>query len=165
MEQLVRRMWEHFTIKKSVEQISLGRCGKRKVSDWQKESPYKEELELVLHGSDPSSGGFLMRRAYHTGRSGDWEIFKEEFRNDDKLSVWASFKVTECYDEAEAEDGGRMSIAQKILRERTGFPRSIMAPNDGVGGVTSSYVCPHCHCFPLEDCIWWVSFWAWKGSV
>ena len=27
----------------------------------------------------------------------------------------------------------------------------------GVGGVTFSYVCPHCTCFPLEDYTWWVS--------
>ena len=28
---------------------------------------------------------------------------------------------------------------------------------DGVGGVSLSYMCPHGCCFPLEDCIWWVS--------
>ena len=26
-----------------------------------------------------------------------------------------------------------------------------------MGGVTLSYVCPHCNRFPLEDYIWWVS--------
>ena len=26
-----------------------------------------------------------------------------------------------------------------------------------MGGVTFSYVCPHCNCFPLEDFFWWVS--------
>ena len=25
------------------------------------------------------------------------------------------------------------------------------------GGVTLSYVCPHCHRFPLEDYTWWIS--------
>ena len=27
----------------------------------------------------------------------------------------------------------------------------------GMGGVTFSYDCPHCSCFPLDDYIWWVS--------
>ena len=35
-------------------------------------------------------------------------------------------------------------------------------PNEGTskpgqGGVTLPYVCPHCHRFPLEDYIWWIS--------
>ena len=30
-------------------------------------------------------------------------------------------------------------------------------PIEGQGGVTLSYVCPHCHRYPLEDYIWWVS--------
>ena len=27
--------------------------------------------------------------------------------------------------------------------------------DDGGEGPGVSYVCPHCHCFPVEDCIWW----------
>ena len=52
---------------------------------------------------------------------------------------------------------GRLSIAQDTLRESNDFLRRIIALIDGVGGVTLLYVCLHCHCFPLEDCIWWVS--------
>ena len=58
---------------------------------------------------------------------------------------------------------GRLSIAQGILRKSTGILRRIVAPIDGVGGVTLSQVCPHCH--PrlrttsgeslLEQCTWW----------
>ena len=29
--------------------------------------------------------------------------------------------------------------------------------HDRMGGVTLSYVCPHCSCFPLDHYIWWVS--------
>ena len=50
-----------------------------------------------------------------------------------------------------------MSIAQDILRKSTDVLRRIIAPVDGMGGVTLSYVCPQCSCFPLEDYIWWVS--------
>ena len=37
-----------------------------------------------------------------------------------------------------------MSIAN-ILRKSTDFLRRIIAPSGGEGGVTLSYVCPHCH--------------------
>ena len=43
------------------------------------------------------------------------------------------------------------------LQKSTDFLRRIIAPVDGMGGVTLSYVCPHCNCFPLDDHIWWVS--------
>ena len=31
--------------------------------------------------------------------------------------------------------------------------------------MTLSYVCPHCHCFPLQDYILSGLFWAWKAAV
>ena len=60
-------------------------------------------------------------------------------------------KVRECYNEIAKEDEGRVSIAQDIARKSTDSLRRIIAPSDGVGGVTLSHVCPHCHCFPLEN--------------
>ena len=75
---------------------------------------------------------------------------------DDKLSMWAIVKVRECCDGVDLEDESRLSIAQDILRKSTDFLRRIIAPCDGVGGVTLSYVCPHCHRFSLEHYIWWV---------
>ena len=44
-----------------------------------------------------------------------------------------------------------------IFRENTDFLRRIIAPVSGMGGVTLSFVCPHCNCFSLDDSIWWVS--------
>ena len=55
------------------------------------------------------------------------------------------------------DDIGRLGTAQEILRKNTDFFRGIVAPVGGMGGVTLSYVCPHCNCFLLDDCIWWVS--------
>ena len=46
---------------------------------------------------------------------------------------------------------------RRILCVQVRFLGRITAPIAGVGDVTLSYVCPHCHCFPLEDYIWWVS--------
>ena len=39
--------------------------------NWQKESPSKEELELVKRSSDLSLSVLSMRRAYYAGRSGN----------------------------------------------------------------------------------------------
>ena len=55
------------------------------------------------------------------------------------------------------DDLGRLGIAQEILRKTLTSCGRIIAPVDGMGGVTLSYVCPHCNCFPLDDYIWWVS--------
>ena len=65
--------------------------------------------------------------------------------------------MKECYAKVESEDVGRRSTAQDILRESSDFLRSVIAPVGGVEGVTLSYVCPHCRCFPLEGYMWWVS--------
>ena len=56
----------------------------------------------------------------------------EEFVKDGRFSVSASVKVRECYNEVEAEDEGRLSIAQDILRKSTDILRRIIAPNDGI---------------------------------
>ena len=60
---------------------------------WQQEALYKEELELVRHSNDLRFEGFLMRRAYYAGKSGDWKSYLEEFLKYGMLSIWASVKV------------------------------------------------------------------------
>ena len=53
---------------------------------------------------------------------------------------------------------GRLSIVQaNLIRKKrsSDFLRRIIAPVDGMGEVTVSYVCPHCNCFLLDDHIWW----------
>ena len=72
------RAWNVETLhhQKSLGQIGHGRCRK-----CQAETPYKEELEQVRHSS---------RRAYHAGKSGDWENHFEESLKNGKLSMCAS---------------------------------------------------------------------------
>ena len=112
-----------------------------------------------------SLNALIMRRAHYPGKSGNWESYNEEFQKDGTLSAWASFKVKECYEKVESEEKGRLSIAQDILRNSMDFLMRIIVPNDGVGGVTLSYVWTHCHCFSLEDYIWWVSSRRGKEAV
>ena len=132
--------------RKSVRQNGTG--GRR-----QHETPYKEELDLARHSTDPRLEGVSVRRANNAVKSGDWANFWEEFLGKGKLSRWAGAKVRECHSEVEQEDRGRLLVAQDISRQNTDFSRRIIVPVEEQGGVTLSYVCPHCHCCPLEDCI------------
>ena len=59
--------------------------------------------------------------------------------------------VRECY-EVEAENEGRISCV-KVRISRGESSRQMMEQ----GRVALSYVCPHCHCLPLDDYIWCVS--------
>ena len=148
MEQTVQRIWEHFTMKKgwartvlAVAERERGKKGENGFGT----SRSTKSWSLSLTAGICAFKVYQVRRAYYAGKSGDSAGHLEEFREDDMLSVWASIKVRECYNEVEAEDEGRLSIAQGILRKSTDFLRRIFAPNGGAGAVTFSYVCPHCH--------------------
>ena len=101
LEQVAHKMLERFTIEKAwarsvMAEVEKERLGGRE-GDWQQESPYKEELELIRHSSDLRFEGLVMRRAYYEGRSGDWQNYLEKFLKDGMLSVWASVKVWAPY--------------------------------------------------------------------
>ena len=49
----------------------------------------------------------------------------------------------------------RKSIVQQIMQKSTDFLRRIIVLAEGQGGVRLSYVCPHCHRYPIG--IQWVS--------
>ena len=70
---------------------------------------------------------------------------------------WTLERIREAFEKVAKDEIGCLSIVQGIMLKSTDFLRSIIAPVAGQGGVTLSYVCPHCNCFPLEDYIWWVS--------
>ena len=49
------------------------------------------------------------------------------------------------------DDAEKVSIEQEITLRSTDCLRRIIAPVGGQGGVTTSYLCPHCNSFLLED--------------
>ena len=51
----------------------------------------------------------------------------------------------------------KLSTVDKIMLRRTDYLRHVIAPAGGQGGVTLSYMFPHCNSFSLEDYVWWVS--------
>ena len=99
------------------------------------------------------------RRSQEIGQN-----YLEVFLDDDRLRLWASVKVRECYNEVELEDEGRVSIVQDILRQSPDFLRRI-TPSDG-GGVTLSHVCVlFVIASRLKDYIWSVSSWHGKKQL
>ena len=123
---------------------------------WQQESLFREVPEQVRGNADTHCGNQTMRRAYIAMKHGKWESFKEEYRKEKKLCEWTFERIREAYETvAMGDDTGRLGTAQEILRKSTDFLRRIIEPEDGMGGVTLSNVCPHC--FPLNDYIWRVS--------
>ena len=86
-------MWERLTIKKTVGQISFGRCRKGKGKTEQRATGnrrrrVKKSLELVRHSSGLRFQGILVRRAYDAEKSGDWENCLAVFLKDDRLNTW-----------------------------------------------------------------------------
>ena len=133
---------------------SSGRCSgkkRRKASQWQQESLFKEVLEQIERSADTDCGPQTLRCAHIAMKLGNWKSFKEECRKEGKLCEWTFERSREAYEKVAMDDIGRLDIAQDILRKSTDFLRRIIAPVDGMGGVSLSYVCPHCNCFPLDD--------------
>ena len=76
-------------------------------------------------------------------RNGSWEEFKDRYRKEEKSSEWTLERIREANEKVARDEIRRLEIAE-IRRKNT-------APVDGMGGVTLSYVCPHCNWFPLEE--------------
>ena len=53
--------------------------------------------------------------------------------------------------------GKKAEYCAKNMLRSTDYLRRIIAPAGGQGGVTMSYLRPHCNSFLLEDHVWWVS--------
>ena len=68
-----------------------------------------------------------------------------------KASEWAFDRIKEAFENVAPDDAEKMSIVQEIMLRSTDNLRRIIAPAGGQGGVTTSYLCPHCNSFPLED--------------
>ena len=97
MEQYSRRkMCQHFTVTKKWSKQVVANAKKElpegTQGDWQKESLFNEELDLVKCSTDLSDDAFLQLRAYCAGRSGNREGYKEEFQKNGRPSVWARIK-------------------------------------------------------------------------
>ena len=74
-----------------------------------------------------------------------------------RASEWTFDRIKEAFELVAQGEAENMSIVQEIMLRSTASLRRIIALVGGQGGVTMSYLCPHCNSFHLEDYVWWVS--------
>ena len=94
-----------------------------------------------------------MQKGFTVLKGGDWEEYKNSFRKEVKATEWAFDSIKEAFEQVAQDEARKMSIVQEIMIRSTDYLRRIIAPVKGQGGVTMSYLCPHCNSFPLEDFI------------
>ena len=73
------------------------------------------------------------------------------------VTEWAFDRIKEAFEKVAEDEARNLSTVQKIMIRSTDYLRRIIAPAERQGGVTMSYLCPHCNSFPIEDYVWRVS--------
>ena len=154
-EPYLRGMWEHFSCERSKakkfrqladEQKHGGNHGQ-----WQQESPARK----CCHDTDCNES--TMKKGFTALQNETWEEYKEPFRKKMKASEWAFDRIKEAFDLVAQDEARKVSVVQEIMFKSIDYLWRIIAPVGGQGGVTTSYLCPNCNRFPLEDYVWWVS--------
>ena len=69
---------------------------------------------------------------------------KNTFRKEVQASEWAFDRIKEAFEQVAQDEAEKVSIVQEIMLRITDYLRLIIAPVGGQGGVTMSYLCPHC---------------------
>ena len=85
------------------------------------------------------------------------KTIKNTFRNEVKVSEWAFDRIKEAFEKVGKDEARKQSAVLEIMIRSAAYLRRIIAPGEGQGGVSMSYLCPHCDSFPMEDYVWWVS--------
>ena len=98
------------------------------------------EFELLRVSNDMRWDGTWMRPAIMARKAGEWA----DLVKCDKLNVWTSAKLRECYSEVEQEDDERQSICAADSAEEHGLPEADRR--------ASRRTCRG-HRYPLEVCV------------
>ena len=99
----------------------------------------------------------MMKQAFFTLKGGGWDEYKSIFRVHAIATEWVFDRTQEAFEKVAKNEARKLSSVQKIMLRSTDYLRCVIAPPGWQGGVTLSYLCPHCNSFPLEDDVWWVS--------
>ena len=128
-------MWCHpETIhrQQSVGRIDFGRCKKCEAMGtdgrWQRETPYKEELELLRHCTDMRCEVYWCAKLTMQGESGDWANSLDIYLANGRLNAWTSVRVRACCIEVEQD-----------YEDREESPRWSKAEADGRGTVVEAW--------------------------
>ena len=74
-----------------------------------------------------------------------------------KATEWAFDRMKVAFEQVAKDEARKLSTVQEIMKRSTDRFRRIISPAGRQGGVTMSYLCPHCNSFPKEEFVWWVS--------
>ena len=88
----------------------------------------------------------MMKHCFFALKSGEWEEYKNTFRNEVKVTEWAFDRIKEAFEKGAKDEARKLSTVQEIMIRSTDYLR-IIAPAGEQGGVTMSYLCPHCNSF------------------
>ena len=80
-----------------------------------------------------------------------WRMMGKEHRKEVKATEWAFHRIKEAFEQVAQDEARKMSIVQEIMIRSTDYLRRIIAPVGGQGGVSMSYLFPHCNRFSFED--------------
>ena len=118
---------------------------------WQLESPAREYLEQVHCCLDTD--------CFIALKSGEREEYKNTFRKEVKATECAFDRIREAFEKVAQDEASKLSTVLDIMLRSTNNLRRTHHRASGrrQGGVTMSYLCPHCNSFPMEDYVWWVS--------
>ena len=61
--------------------------------------------------------------------------------------------IQESFEKVAKDEARKLSTVQEVMLRSTDYVRRIIAPPAGQGGVTMSWLCPHCNRFPEEEAI------------
>ena len=95
--------------------------------------------------------GIMVRKTIKAGWTDDWS----ELMKSVETSPWMMVKLKENFSRRSSTVTSARAMC--MMQKSTDFLRRNSVPVEGEGWVTLSYVCVHCHRYPLEDCIWFVS--------
>ena len=121
------------------------------------ESPAREYLEQVKCCNDTDCTHRMIEQAFFALKGGNWEEYKCTYRTEVKATERAFDRIKEPFEKVAKEEARKLSTVQEIMIRSTDYLRRIIAPTGEQGGVTMSYLCPHCCSFQMEDYVWWVS--------
>ena len=133
--QHVREMWQYFCqqrsrVKKLREEAEkereAGMHGQR-----QQEPAAGEYWEQVECCNDPDCTHRVMKHGFLALKSGEWEEYKNTFRNQVKVTEWAFDRVKEAFEKVARDEAAKLSTVQEIMTRSTDYLRRIIAPAGG----------------------------------
>ena len=90
-------------------------------------------------------------------KSGEWEEYKNTFMKEVRVLEWAFDRIKEVLEKVANEGSKKTEHRPRNHDKKHRLPATHHRASGRHGGVTMSYLCPHCDSFPLEDNVWCVS--------